>query len=65
MARGATDGATRPHRFALFLTLYPPSTNKVAVTAGAILAGASEEEIKACETYALDVGLAFQVTCVL
>eukprot|EP00620_Florenciella_sp_RCC1587_P012189 CAMPEP_0182571674 /NCGR_PEP_ID=MMETSP1324-20130603/14277_1 /TAXON_ID=236786 /ORGANISM="Florenciella sp., Strain RCC1587" /LENGTH=339 /DNA_ID=CAMNT_0024786353 /DNA_START=46 /DNA_END=1065 /DNA_ORIENTATION=+ len=34
---------------------------KVAVTAGAILAGASEEEIKACETYALDVGLAFQV----
>lgn len=34
---------------------------QVAVTTGAILAGATEEEVKACETYALDVGLAFQV----
>jgi len=32
----------------------------VAVTTGAILAGASEEDIKALDTYALDVGLAFQ-----
>jgi len=33
----------------------------VSVAAGVILAGASPEEVKACETYALDIGLAFQV----
>ena len=33
---------------------------QVSVAAGAILAGASPEEVKACETYALDIGLAFQ-----
>jgi len=34
---------------------------QVSVTCGAILAGASDEEVKALDTYALDVGLAFQV----
>lgn len=34
---------------------------QVSVAAGAILGGATPEEVKACETYALDVGLAFQV----
>ena len=34
----------------------------MSVAAGAILAGASPEEVKACETYALDIGLAFQGT---
>eukprot|EP00624_Nannochloropsis_granulata_P001777 evm.model.NODE_18742_length_6710_cov_21.964680.3 len=34
---------------------------KVSVAAGAILGGASPEEVEACETYALDIGLAFQV----
>ncbi|TFJ84294.1 hypothetical protein NSK_004285 [Nannochloropsis salina CCMP1776] len=34
---------------------------KVSVAAGAILGGASAEEVEACETYALDIGLAFQV----
>jgi geranylgeranyl diphosphate synthase type II len=34
---------------------------EVAVVAGAILAGATEEEIEACTRYARDVGLAFQV----
>lgn len=34
---------------------------QVSVATGAILAGATDEEVKACETYALDVGLAFQV----
>lgn len=33
---------------------------KVSVAAGAILAGATEEEIAACETYAEKIGLAFQ-----
>lgn len=33
----------------------------VAVSCGAILAGATAEEVEACETFALDVGLAFQV----
>jgi geranylgeranyl pyrophosphate synthase len=35
---------------------------QVSVAAGAILAGASPEEVKACETYAVDIGLAFQGT---
>lgn len=34
---------------------------KVSVAAGAILAGANKEQVEACETYALDIGLAFQV----
>ena len=34
---------------------------KVSVAAGAILGGATPEEVRACETYALDIGLAFQV----
>lgn len=34
---------------------------QVSVATGAILAGATPEEVKAVETYALDVGLAFQV----
>lgn len=34
---------------------------KVAVAAGAILGGATPEEVEACEKYALDIGLAFQV----
>jgi geranylgeranyl diphosphate synthase type II len=34
---------------------------EVSVVAGAILAGATEEEIEACSTYARDIGLAFQV----
>jgi len=34
---------------------------QVSVTTGAILAGATEEDVKALDTYALDVGLAFQV----
>mmetsp|Transcript_32515 Transcript_32515/g.73453 ORF Transcript_32515/g.73453 Transcript_32515/m.73453 type:complete len:340 (+) Transcript_32515:57-1076(+) len=34
---------------------------QVSVTTGAILAGASEEDVRALDTYALDVGLAFQV----
>lgn len=34
---------------------------QVAVTCGAILAGATDDEVKALDTYALDVGLAFQV----
>jgi hypothetical protein len=38
----------------------PPNKHKVAVTTGAILAGATDEDIKALDTYALDVGLAFQ-----
>ena len=33
----------------------------VAVSCGAILAGATDEEVKACEKFALNVGLAFQV----
>lgn len=33
---------------------------QVAVAAGAILAGASEEDIKLCEEYAIKIGLAFQ-----
>lgn len=37
-----------------------PHHHQVSVAAGAILAGASPEEVKACETYALDIGLAFQ-----
>eukprot|EP00536_Pseudo-nitzschia_multiseries_P000092 jgi/Psemu1/62475/estExt_Genemark1.C_20243 len=32
-----------------------------AVACGAVLGGANEEEIQACETFALDIGLAFQV----
>ena len=34
---------------------------RVAVASGAILGGATAEEIEACEKYALDIGLAFQV----
>ena len=34
---------------------------QVACTAGAILGGATAEEVEALDTYALDVGLAFQV----
>jgi len=34
---------------------------QVAVASGAILGGASPEEVKACETFALNIGLAFQV----
>ena len=34
---------------------------KVSVAAGAILAGASEEEVAACEIYAEKIGLAFQI----
>lgn len=33
----------------------------VAVASGAILGGATPEEVKACETFALNIGLAFQV----
>lgn len=34
---------------------------EVAVASGAILGGATPEEVAACERYALDIGLAFQV----
>lgn len=34
---------------------------KVSVAAGVILAGASKEEVAACEKFAVDIGLAFQV----
>jgi geranylgeranyl diphosphate synthase type II len=34
---------------------------QVAVASGAILGGATPEEVQACEKYALDIGLAFQV----
>mmetsp|Transcript_22755 Transcript_22755/g.31193 ORF Transcript_22755/g.31193 Transcript_22755/m.31193 type:complete len:342 (+) Transcript_22755:36-1061(+) len=34
---------------------------KVSVTAGAILAGANAEDIRACEIYAEKIGLAFQI----
>jgi geranylgeranyl diphosphate synthase type II len=34
---------------------------KVSVTSGAILAGASAEDIKACEIFATKIGLAFQI----
>lgn len=33
---------------------------QVSVAAGAVLAGASPEEVRACEKYAVDIGLAFQ-----
>jgi len=34
---------------------------EVAVASGAVLGGATPEEVAACEKYALDIGLAFQV----
>lgn len=34
---------------------------QVAVASGAILGGASPQEVEACEEYALNIGLAFQV----
>jgi geranylgeranyl diphosphate synthase type II len=34
---------------------------QVAVASGAILGGASPEEVKSCEKFALNIGLAFQV----
>lgn len=34
---------------------------QVAVASGAILGGATPEEVKACEKFAMDIGLAFQV----
>lgn len=34
--------------------------DQVSVAAGAVLAGASPEEVRACEKYAVDIGLAFQ-----
>jgi geranylgeranyl diphosphate synthase type II len=34
---------------------------QVAVASGAILGGATPEEVVACETFALNIGLAFQV----
>ena len=34
---------------------------EVAVASGAILGGATPEEVKACEKFALNIGLAFQV----
>ena len=34
---------------------------QVSVAAGAILGGATPEEVEACEKYALNIGLAFQV----
>jgi geranylgeranyl diphosphate synthase type II len=34
---------------------------RVAVAAGAILGGATPEEVEACEKYAINIGLAFQV----
>lgn len=34
---------------------------EVAVASGAILGGATPEEVKACENFALNIGLAFQV----
>lgn len=34
---------------------------RVAVATGAILAGATPEEVKACETFGINIGLAFQV----
>lgn len=34
---------------------------EVAVASGAILGGATPEEVKLCETFALNIGLAFQV----
>jgi geranylgeranyl diphosphate synthase, type II len=34
---------------------------QVAVASGAILGGATSEEVHACETFALNIGLAFQV----
>jgi len=34
---------------------------QVAVASGAILGGATAEEVKACEKFALNIGLAFQV----
>ena len=36
---------------------------KCAVSSGAVLAGASEADVKRCETYANKIGLAFQVRC--
>ena len=36
---------------------------QVSVTSGAILAGASEEDIKQCEIFATKIGLAFQSKC--
>jgi len=34
---------------------------EAAVACGAVLGGATPEEVQACETYALNIGLAFQV----
>jgi len=34
---------------------------QVAVASGAVLGGATEEEVAACEKFAMDIGLAFQV----
>lgn len=34
---------------------------QVAVASGAVLGGASPEEVEACESFAMDIGLAFQV----
>ena len=34
---------------------------KVSVAAGAVLAGASKEDVAACEIYAEKIGLAFQI----
>ena len=34
---------------------------KAAVASGAVLAGASDDDVKKCEEYALKIGLAFQV----
>ena len=40
-----------------------PFTIQVSVTSGAILAGASDEDIKQCEIFATKIGLAFQSKC--
>jgi hypothetical protein len=36
---------------------------QVSVAAGAIIAGASKQDIAACELFAEKIGLAFQSTC--
>lgn len=59
--RGKDDDAVTLEDLKWIHTHKTATLLQVAVAAGAILAGATDEEVQACEKFALNIGLAFQV----
>lgn len=59
--RGASDESVTLDDLTWIHTHKTATLLQVAVASGAVLAGASPDEVAACEKYALNIGLAFQV----